>query len=203
MALVATRTGAPHRVGVIGLGTGTLAAYGRPGDEYRFYEIDPDVERLSREEFSYLPDSRASVTVVLGDARLSLEREPPGRFDLLVVDAFTSDAIPVHLLTREAFGLYFTHLKGNGVLAVHVSNKYLDLAPVVRLAAESSGKEARLVDTRDDGKDDNVFGATWVLVTGRKGFFDSPPLSSATAIPVRPGQRVWTDGYSNLFRTLK
>lgn len=202
-ALAATRGSAPHRVGVIGLGTGTLAAYGRTGDEYRFYEIDPNVVRLSREEFSYLPDSRASVTVVLGDARLSLERESPGRFDLLVVDAFTSDAIPVHLLTLEAFGLYFAHLKGDGVLAVHVSNKFLDLRPVVRMAAGALGKEARLVDTRDDGEDDNVFGATWVLVTGRKGFFDSPSLSSSASIPVRPGQRVWTDGYSNLFRAIK
>ncbi|HEX9205150.1 MAG TPA: fused MFS/spermidine synthase, partial [Candidatus Deferrimicrobiaceae bacterium] len=203
LALAATRDGAPHRVGVIGLGTGTLAAYGRPGDQYRFYEIDPNVERLSREEFRYLPDSRASVTVVLGDARLSLEREPPARFDLLVVDAFTSDAIPVHLLTREAFALYFRHLSDNGVLAVHVSNKYLDLKPVVRLSAEALGKEARLVDTQDDPEDVNVFGATWVLATGRQGFFDGGPLSSATAIPARPGQRVWTDGYSNLFRALK
>jgi SAM-dependent methyltransferase len=203
MALAGTRSGGPHRVGVIGLGTGTLAAYGRPGDRYRFYEIDPNVERLSREEFSYLPDSRASVTVVLGDARLSLEREPPARFDLLVVDAFTSDAIPVHLLTREAFALYFRHLAENGVLAVHVSNKYLDLKPVVRLAADAMGKEARLVDTPDDPEDVNVFGATWVLVTGRKGFFDSPALSSATAIRASPGQRIWTDGYSNLFRALK
>jgi hypothetical protein len=141
--------------------------------------------------------------VVLGDARLSLEREPPARFDLLVVDAFTSDAIPVHLLTREAFALYFRHLSDNGVLAVHVSNKYLDLKPVVRLSAGALGKEARLVDTQDDPEDVNVFGATWVLATGRQGFFDGGPLSSATAIPARPGQRAWTDGYSNLFRALK
>jgi hypothetical protein len=203
LALAATRGGAPHRVGVIGLGTGTLAAYGRPGDRYRFYEIDPNVERLSREEFRFVPESRASVAVVLGDGRLALEREPPGRFDLLVVDAFTSDAIPVHLLTREAFALYSSHLAEDGILAVHVSNRYLALSPVVRLAAESIGKEARQVDTADDPEDGNVFGATWVLVSGRKGLFERGPLSSASEIPVRPGQRAWTDGYSNLFGALK
>jgi len=163
----------------------------------------PAWERLSRTEFSFLPDSRAAVSVVLGDARLSLEREPPGRFDLLAVDAFTGDAIPVHLLTREAFDLYFRHLKADGVLAVHVSNKYLDLKPVVRLAADALGKDVRVLDSTDDERDSNVFGATWVLVTGRKGFFQRPPLSSAEKIPLEPGQRLWTDGYSNLFRFLK
>src|SRR5262249_51887740 len=137
----------PARVGVIGLGTGTLAVYGRAGDYFRFYEINPLVLRLARTQFTFLNDCKARLDAALGDARLSLEREAPENFDVLAVDAFSSDAIPVHLLTREAFELYFRHLKSSGVLAVHVSNKHLDLPPVVKLAAVAVGKEARLVDT--------------------------------------------------------
>src|SRR5205814_881496 len=128
------------RVGVIGLGAGTLAAYGRPGDTYRFYDINPLVIDIARSQFRFLPDCKAKVDVVLGDARLSLEREAPENYDVLAVDAFSSDAIPVHLLTREAIALYFRHLQPGGVLAVHVSNKYLNLAPVVGMAADSLEK---------------------------------------------------------------
>ena len=130
--------GRPMRVGVIGLGVGTLAAWSRPGDVFRFYEIDPEVARLSegsRPVFTYLRDARGEVSVSLGDGRLVLEREAPQAFDVLVVDAFSSDAIPTHLLTREAFGVYLRHLAEGGVLAVHVTNRYVDLKPVVRGAA--------------------------------------------------------------------
>jgi len=192
----------PMRVGVIGLGAGTLAAYGRPGDYYRVYEINPLVLRLATTQFTFLKNCKARWEVTLGDARLSLEREPRQDFDILAIDAFSSDAIPVHLLTREAFLLYFQHLKANGVLAVHVSNKHLDLRPVVRTAAESLQKSARVIDT-EDGEND-VFGATWVLLTSDRDFFDKPLLRTA-AEPVTSTRhvRLWTDDYSNLFGILK
>ena len=191
------------RVGVIGLGTGTLAAYGRPGDTFRFYDINPLVIEIARTQFRFVPESKAKVEIVLGDARLSLEREPPENYDILAVDAFSSDAIPVHLLTREAFALYFRHLQPGGVLAVHVSNKHLNLAPVVERSAGSLGRRAVLIDTEDD--DDNaVFGATWVLISSRESFFQYPFIRRA-ATPVKPirGLRMWTDDYSNLFQILK
>ena len=192
----------PVRVGVIGLGTGTLAAYGRAGDYVRFYEINPLVLRLADTEFTFLKICRGRVDVAMGDARLSLERESPEDFDVLAVDAFSSDAIPVHLLTREAFVLYFRHLKPDGVLAVHVSNKHLDLTPVVKLAAASLGKDARMVDTEDEAND--VFGSTWVLVTSNTGFFDGPLMrTAAVAVPLPRKMRMWTDDYSNLFQILK
>ncbi|HVN06830.1 MAG TPA: fused MFS/spermidine synthase [Bryobacteraceae bacterium] len=190
------------RVGVIGLGTGTLAAYGRAGDYFRFYEINPLVLHLATTEFTFLKICRARVAVELGDARLSLEREAPQNLDLIALDAFSGDAIPVHLLTREALALYFRHLKPDGVLAVHVSNKYLDLQPVVTATAASLHKDAAEVDTEDQAND--VFGATWVLVTANDAFF-SQPLVRTAAVMKKPiaGMRPWTDDYSNLFRILK
>ncbi|MGA3073623.1 MAG: fused MFS/spermidine synthase [Bryobacteraceae bacterium] len=192
----------PVRVGVIGLGTGTLAAYGRAGDYFRFYEINPLVLRLAQTQFTFLKICKARLDVAMGDARLSLEREAPEDFDVLAVDAFSSDAIPVHLLTREAFVLYFRHLKPEGVLAVHVSNKHLDLTPVVKLAARSLQKDARLIDTEDEEHD--VFGSTWVLVTASASFFDGPLMRTvAAAVPLPRKVRMWTDDYSNLFQILK
>jgi SAM-dependent methyltransferase len=191
------------RVGVIGLGTGTIAAYGRPGDVYRFYEINPVVIEIARTQFRFLPDSKAKVDVVLGDARLSLEREAPQNYDILAVDAFSSDSIPVHLLTRESFALYFRHLQPGGVLAVHVSNKHLALGPVVDIAAHAFGKHDVLIDT-DDEEDTAVFGATWVLVSAREQVFNYPFIFKAgTPIESNPGLRMWTDDYSNLFQILR
>lgn len=117
------------RVGVIGLGAGTIASYGRTGDQYRFYEINPAVQGIAHSYFSFLRDSHAAVNLVSGDARLSLEREAPQRFDVLAIDAFSGDSIPMHLLTREAFREYIRHMAPGGVLAVHASNQYLNLAP--------------------------------------------------------------------------
>lgn len=194
----------PHRIGVIGLGTGTLATYGRLGadDRITFYEINPLVIQLARTEFTFLMDSRAKVDIVLGDARLSLEREPARSFDILAVDAFSSDSIPVHLLTIEAFRLYFRHLKPEGVLAVHISNKYLDLNPIVQLAATALGKDTKVIDT-DDDDDSGVFGATWVLVSSDPHFFDKPEWRGAGVTPAMRNVRLWTDDYSNLLRILK
>ena len=192
----------PVRVGVIGLGTGTLAAYGRAGDYFRFYEINPLVVRIANTEFTFLKICKARRDVALGDARLSLEREPPENFDVLAVDAFSSDAIPVHLLTRESFELYFRQLKPNGVLAVHVSNKHLDLTPVVKLAAVSLGKDARLVESQDEEND--VFASSWVLVTASPVVFEGPLLrGAARAVPTPRNIRMWTDDYSNLFQILR
>ena len=190
------------RVGVIGLGTGTLAAYGRPGDYFRFYEINPLVLRLAHTEFSFLGDCKAKVDVAMGDARLSLERESPEHFDVLAVDAFSSDSIPVHLLTLEAMLLYFRHLQPDGVLAVHISNRYLDLAPVLAGETRATGKIARVVDTDDDDTQD-VFGATWVLITSPASGFHGEELKNSTEIESKRTVRLWTDEYSNLFRILK
>jgi SAM-dependent methyltransferase len=190
------------RVGVIGLGTGTIAAYGRPGDYYRFYEINPLVLRLAHTEFSFVGDSKAKVEVAMGDARLSLERESPENFDVLAVDAFSSDSIPVHLLTLEAIELYFRHLRPDGVLAVHISNRYLDLEPVLAGETRATGKVARLVDTDDDDTQD-VFGATWVLMTSPASGFHDEELKNSTEIGSHRTVRLWTDDYSNLFRILK
>jgi hypothetical protein len=144
------------RIGVVGLGTGTLAAYGEEGDSFRFYEINPEVLRISQQYFTYSRDSAAQVEVVLGDARISMEREKdhgqPGRFDVLAVDAFSSDAIPVHLLTRECYQIYRYHLKSDGILAMHISSRYFNLAPVIRSLANLEarhGVEALLVE--DEG----------------------------------------------------
>ena len=190
------------RVGVIGLGTGTLAAYGRLGDYYRFYEINPLVLRLAHTEFSFLGDSKAKVDVAMGDARLSLERESPENFDVLAVDAFSSDSIPVHLLTLEAISLYFKHLRPDGVLAVHISNRYLDLEPVLAGETRATGKLARVVDTDDDDTQD-VFGATWVLITSPANGFHGEELKNSAEIESQRTVRLWTDDYSNLFRILK
>ena len=190
------------RIGVIGLGTGTIAAYGRLGDLVHYYEINPVVLRLAHSQFSYLDDCRCQTEVTMGDARLSLEREEPQNFDVLAVDAFSSDSIPVHLLTKEAMQLYFRHLKPDGILAVHISNRYLDLQPVVYGESKATGHIARLVDTDDDDAQ-GVFGATWVLVTSATPGFDSEILDNSTEIESKKSIRLWTDDYSNLFQILK
>lgn len=191
-----------QRVGVIGLGTGTLASYGRPGDYYRIYEINPLVVQVAKEEFTFLRDSKAHVDLVLGDARLSLEREGSQQFDTLLVDAFSGDSIPVHLLTKEALEIYWRHLKPEGILAIHISNQYLDLQPVVYNLAAASGKEALLVDTEDD-KDHEIFGSTWVLMLSPR--FNGGPEVRMASVPLTAGNniRLWTDDYSNLFQILK
>ncbi|MCX7892313.1 MAG: fused MFS/spermidine synthase [Burkholderiales bacterium] len=198
LAIAATRGDAPHRVGLVGLGTGTLTAYSRPGDLYRAYEINPLVARVAREQFRFLANAAGAVEVVIGDARLAMEGEPDQRYDVLALDAFSSDAIPVHLLTREAFATYLRHLRPGGVLALHISNRYLDLAPQVRSLAAHFGKHAVKVEA--DGDDAaGTYENTWVLVVdspetlARLGLADAgAPLDGGAAV------RVWTDDYSNL-----
>jgi len=180
-------------VGVIGLGAGVLAAYCRPGDAYHFYEINPLVERIARTQFTFL-GSCAGAQVHLGDARLTLAAEPPRGFDLLAVDAFSSDSIPVHLLTREAFALFARHLAPDGVLAVHVSNRYLDLTPVVTAHADRLGWPSYGVD--DDGEaDDLATASSWILLAPRH------PLPGDKL--VRGPRQDWTDDWSNLVTLLR
>ena len=195
--------GAPKRVGVIGLGAGTLAAFGRSGDDFHFYEINPQVWALAGSYFSYLRETRARTEVTLGDGRLALEGERAPAFDVLVVDAFSGDAIPVHLLTREAFALYFRHLTAKGILAVHVSNQYLDLAPVAGQLAALDGWRAVLVHTpKEDDRLESA--ADWVLITRDEEFLQTPEVALASReIPEKTGLRPWTDDYNNLFEVLR
>lgn len=203
LAILSARAKGPVRVGVVGLGAGTLASYGRAGDVYRFYDINPEVVELARTEFSFLKDSPARVEIALGDARLSLEREAKQNFDVLVLDAFSSDAIPVHLLTSQAVGVYLRHLKPDGILAVHISNRYLDLVPVVEEAARHYSLEARRIENRDDD-DAGVYRSDWMLLSASPKVFESELLKDAGE-EIDDDSRVglWTDDYSNLYRILK
>jgi hypothetical protein len=192
-----------RKIGVIGLGAGTLAAYGHPGDHIRFYEINPAVEPIARNAFTYIRDSGAQIDIASGDARASLANEPPQGFDVLVVDAFSGDAIPVHLLTREALALYRRHLAPGGILAFHISNQHINLGPPIALLAESSGLEARLFSTVSN-QTPGEFGSTWILVTDNLAFFELPRVAAhANAPHLKPGLRVWTDDYSALLPVLR
>jgi hypothetical protein len=190
------------RVGVIGLGTGTIASYGREGDYFRYYEINPLVLGLARNEFTFLKDCKAKTDVAMGDARLSLEKEADEHFDVLAVDAFSSDSIPVHLLTYEAMKLYFRHLNQDGILAVHISNRYLDLQPVLDGEVKALGKVARLVDNDEDDSQD-VFSATWVLIASPQPGLPAALVAQSTEVEAKRRVRLWTDDYSNLFQILK
>jgi hypothetical protein len=203
-AILALEEKGAIRVGVIGLGAGVLNAYARPGDMYRIYEINPLVEQIAQTEFDYFAHSPADKSILLGDARLTLEGEASQQFDVLAVDAFSSDAIPIHLLTREALATYFRHLTPSGILAVHISNRYLDLAPVCALGARDFEKIATIV--ADDG-DENDFElpSTWVLLTSNLAWFQSHSFDNADlSTAVAPSRfREWTDNYSNVFQFLK
>jgi hypothetical protein len=189
-----------RRVGVVGLGAGVLAAYGRKGDTFRFYEINPDVERIARTYFTFLKDSPAATEVVIGDARVSMENElkhnSPQQFDVLVLDAFTGDAIPTHLLTREAFDIYLRHMKPDGVLAVHISNRYLELFHVV--IQHASHFRLLAPSFADPGF------SSWVLLTRNKEFVVLPEvLKHARIRQYNPRVKPWTDDHVSLLRILK
>lgn len=183
------------RVGLIGLGVGTIATYARPADTFRFYEINPEVEVIARRYFTYLDDCRGTCEVVLGDARLQMEREPPQNYDVLVLDAFTGDSVPVHLLTKEAFEIYRRHLKPDGVMVVHITNQYLDLKPPVCRLAHEFGFRAERRQT--DGSAGEFHYRTEYLVLTPCGSHVATPPADALAEPL------WTDHYSNLFQILK
>ncbi|MHB1193613.1 MAG: spermidine synthase [Longimicrobiales bacterium] len=204
--------GQGRRVGVVGLGAGTVAAYGRPGDVYRFYELSPDVARLADQHFTFLRESEAAVEVVLGDARLSLESQEPQGYDLIVLDAFNGDAIPVHLLTREAFDEYRRHLRPGGLIAAHVSNRFVDLRPVVIGAAHHLGLTAVVAVDRNESDEWWIEPSTWVLMggSGERPAGDEPigrpgawPLGAPPGLPPMPAERLWTDDRSSVFGILK
>jgi spermidine synthase len=195
------------RLGVIGLGAGTLSAYGRTGDVVRFYEIDPDVVAIARQEFTYLTSTPASVQIALGDARLSLQRELDQgqlpRFDVLAVDAFSSDSIPVHLLTRQAIQVYTRCVSDGGIIAVHISNRFLDLKPVLANLAADLGLSARLV--RDDPDESSgASSSDWVLISTQPAAFAGPALADRVeALKPDPRVGLWTDQFNNLLGILK
>jgi SAM-dependent methyltransferase len=197
----------PRRVGVIGLGAGSIAAYARGGDVFRFYELNPQVVGLAYSEFTFLPESEASISVILGDARLSLEREPDQQFDVLVMDAFAGESIPVHLLTREAMRTYMRHLKPDGVLAFQATNRYMNIGPVVELLARDYGLSAVLISdyaSAESGSDYWLCSTDQILVTANHALLENGLIHpAASIIVVRPGMRVWTDDFSNLLQVLK
>ena len=184
-----------QRVGVIGLGAGTLAAYARAGDYYRFYELNPAVVRLAKSDFTYLSDTAGNVEIILGDGRLSLEREAPQNFDVLLLDAFSGDAVPAHLLTREALAVYLRHLAPNGILAVNVTNRALDLESVVAAATPLLGLKGCTVRT---GENPEIFrtSATWVLLSRNERACDAPSVN-------RAGIQAWTDEYTSIWPILQ
>ncbi len=195
----------PVKFGVVGLGSGTLADYARPGDLVRVYEINPLVADLASAWFQAIPECNGKAEVVMGDARLSMEREPPQAYDLIAVDAFSSDSIPVHLLTREAFQQYRRHLRpgGVGIVAVHISNRYLDLRPV--LLAEAQGSGWKTLEVSNKGDDDaGVFSSDWVLMSQDGELFRRDEIAKA-GVPLESKRSVrrWTDDFSNLYRILK
>ena len=195
--------GSELRVGLVGLGVGTLATYGLPGGYMRIYEINPDVLRMATDYFTFLDDSEAQVEVVLGDARLSMERETPQEFDILVLDAFSSDAIPVHLLTLEAFQIYRRHLKPNGVIAVHFTSRHFDLEPVLQQVARHFDVEAASIYSPVGPA--AMYSADWMLLTTNEEFLNTDLVTEAAWRKPRSDKRIrmWTDDYSNLFQVLK
>lgn len=189
-----------RRVAIVGLGAGTLATYGRKGDFFRFYEINPVVIQAASAHFYFLADSAAATDVIAGDGRLRLEQEAPHTFDLIVLDAFSDDAIPVHLLTREAFQLYFARLRAGGLIAIHTTNRYLDLNPVLEsLVTAFHRRGARIHSAADP--ENQIIGADWTVITDSTDTFAKlQPFGDRATISFGP---LWTDEYSNLFQILR
>jgi hypothetical protein len=197
--------GHPRRIGILGLGCGTLAAYGRAGDTLRIYEINPLVVELAQSQFTYLRDTAARVETAVGDGRLTLEGEPPRReFDILVMDAFSGDSVPVHLITREAFQVYFDRLKPEGILAVNITNRYLDLEPVIERAAAAFHKVALVYRFTPPDSELLCFACNWALLMDPATAAAHPELRQGAVElgPERPF-RMWTDDFSNMYSILK
>ncbi len=199
-----------QRIGLLGLGVGSIAAYGKPGDTLRIYEINPQVKEIAESTFTYLKLCQAKVELVMGDGRLSMENEPPQNFDFLIMDAFSSDAVPVHLLTKEAFAIYQRHLKPDGAILVNISNRYLDLRPVVENAAQAFGYRTLHI-SHDEGTDENedggwwLYGSTWMIVTKNDTFLNRAALKQAASpAETKPNTiPLWTDDYASMFKILQ
>jgi hypothetical protein len=186
----------------VGLGVGTVAAYAHEGDTFRFYEINPECKRFAERHFSYLPQAAGKVEVVLGDARLSMEREPPQNYDLLVLDAFSGDSIPVHLITKEAFAIYLRHLKPGGGLAAHITNRHLDLIPVVQRLADHYGLKCAYIS---DESNSAAWHSTsfWMLLSRDPAFLEHELIRTVTETPPIKNIRLWTDDYAALLPLVK
>jgi SAM-dependent methyltransferase len=198
---------APRKVGIIGLGAGSVIAYGRKGDTFRFYEINPQVVDVARREFTFMTDTPAKIEVVLGDGRLSLEREPDQQFDVLAMDAFSGDSIPMHLLTREAMQIYLRHLKPGGVIIFQATNRFINIAPIVASLANEFGMASVLISDSpesEEGPDYWTSSTDQVIVTSNRALLQSEKIrSAASEIAIPAGFRVWTDDFNNLVRVLK
>jgi len=192
---------------VIGLGAGVIAAWMKPGDRLVFYEISPRVVDIARREFTFLNDTHAKTEVILGDGRLSLEREPPRGYDVLGIDAFSGDSIPMHLVTREAMAIYLKHLKPDGVIVFQATNRFIDLLPVVKRLAAEFGLEAVNVSdspTDTDGPEYWYSSTDQIIVTRNKKLLEQPLIADAAdEIEDRPDLPIFTDAHHNLLRILK
>jgi len=192
-----------RRIGVVGLGTGTLLTYGKANDYFRVYDIDPAVVELAQTYFSYIKNTAARYDIVVSDARLALEREAPQAFDMLVLDAFSGDAIPMHLLTEQALQLYLRHLRPDGVLAIHITNHYLDLRPLVSGMASRAGYDYLLVQS-EPSEQMGWYRADWALLSKNQSFMQQPVLQKFKDVSAAPVESIiWTDDFSNMFRLLK
>jgi len=195
--------GRARNIGVVGMGVGTIAAYGRPGDRIRFYEINPAVLPIAQNLFTYLRESGAQISIVEGDARASLSMEQPQNFDVLVVDAFSGDAIPLHLLTTQAIDLYKRHLAPGGILAFHISNQHVDLEPEIAQLAHAAGMDVRRVSSVAN-EQRGEYTATWMLATDNSAFFALPEVAQRAKQPVEDAKaRLWTDDYSSLLPLIR
>jgi SAM-dependent methyltransferase len=194
-------------VGVVGLGAGVIAAWMRPGDSLVFYEISPRVVDIAQREFTFLHDTAAKTEIVLGDGRLSLEREPPRRYDVLGIDAFSGDSIPMHLVTREAMAIYLKHLKPDGVIVFQATNRFIDLLPVVKRLASEFGLQALNVADEPEGGEGAEYwysSTDQIIVTRNRKLLEAPRIAEAAAqIDDRPELPTFTDAHHNLLRILK
>ncbi|HKP62963.1 MAG TPA: fused MFS/spermidine synthase [Polyangiales bacterium] len=203
--LLQTLSGTPRKVGVLGLGVGALLTYAQKGDSWVFYEIDPLVLDLAARHFSFLGATQAKVEHVLGDGRLALEREPPRGFDMLAIDAFSGDAVPMHLLTREAMAIYVKHIKPDGAIVFQATNRFVNLMPVIRRLADELGLQTYWVDDEPElRKGFFAFGTDQVIVTRNAALLRAPQLQGAgKPAPARSDLATFTDDYYNLLRILK
>jgi spermidine synthase len=197
----------PLQVGVIGLGAGVIGGWMRPGDSLVFYEISPRVVDIARREFTYLSDTAARTELVMGDGRLSLEREPPRGYDVLGIDAFSGDSIPMHLVTREAMAIYVKHIKPDGVIVFQATNRFIDLLPVVKRLASEFGMEAVNVSDSPESEEGPEYwysSTDQIIVTRNRKLLDAPLIAeSADVIEDRADLPTFTDSHHNLLRILK
>ena len=210
MAAVPQLFGPGARIGIVGLGSGTLACYAQPGQRWRFYEIDPAIVTIASdpERFTFLSKCLPHADVAIGDARLTLAAEPGNSADLLAIDAFSSDAVPMHLLTQEAFATYRRHLAPGGLLMVHISNRYLDLEPVLAAASQHGwASAARDYNATAEERKLNYSASLWIAFSPDKTVIErlvaAHPAEPWRALAARPGFRPWTDDHASILSILK